>query len=435
MLIRSKKNYYENRMCLLTVALPFKMYKITNEKTGVTIMQLGWIDFSATERSKVLGILDLLSEKATLDELGISPIRDGFSNRFFPGTSTIQTRAKYFFIVPYAMKSLEKTAVTSSVFKKDLDEREKSCGYRFLENDPNEDGVIGKRSLNKGKWVKRPPSDIYWAGLRTYGIFSAGKMSKDECINAVCNQLSVKNNVRFLGNSNDNSEENETDDKHPEELSYSSFWNIPTFKPDWFSTLKMELTKDEAHFLKFQIIKSCPDSIMGYILSHNMKSFAELESFEDIGALISQFPEDMQNEYYLAGDFSRFIYVARVLFNLIIDPENEIAIAEYDRLYPQLKELSEVDLEAIYQLLKIKEIGLIGFLNDLKKLMIEGNTDKMKSLIKKRESWLKGDSRAKTMHPEELEPGWYGGGLLDYRFTAAKQIIADIFSGEEEGNA
>ena len=64
MLIRSKKNYYENRMCLLTVALPFKMYKITNEKTGVTIMQLGWIDFSATERSKVLGILDLLSEKA-----------------------------------------------------------------------------------------------------------------------------------------------------------------------------------------------------------------------------------------------------------------------------------------------------------------------------------------------------------------------------------
>lgn len=143
----------------------------------------------------------------------------------------------------------------------------------------------------------------------------------------------------------------------------------------------------------------------------------------------------MQNEYYLARDFSRFIYVARVLFNLIIDPENETAIAEYDRLYPRLKELSEVDLEAIYQLLEIKEIGLIGFLNDLKKLMIEGNTDKMKSLIKKRESWLKGDSRAKTMHPEELEQGWYGGRLLDYRFTAAKKMIADIFSGEEEGNA
>ena len=71
------------------------------------IMQLGWIDFSTTERNKVLSILDLLSEKGTLDELGISPIRDGFANIFFPGTSTIQTRAKYFFIIPYEMKELE----------------------------------------------------------------------------------------------------------------------------------------------------------------------------------------------------------------------------------------------------------------------------------------------------------------------------------------
>ena len=40
---------------------------------------------------------------AALDELGIGLIRDGFSDLFFPGTSTIQTRAKYFFIVPYAL--------------------------------------------------------------------------------------------------------------------------------------------------------------------------------------------------------------------------------------------------------------------------------------------------------------------------------------------
>ena len=70
-------------------------------------MQLGWIDFSKTERNKILSVLDLLSQEGTLDELGIAPIRDGFSNLFFPGTSTIQTRAKYFFLVPYACKELE----------------------------------------------------------------------------------------------------------------------------------------------------------------------------------------------------------------------------------------------------------------------------------------------------------------------------------------
>lgn len=41
-------------------------------------MELGWIDFSKTERSKILSVLDLLSESGTLDELGIAPVRDGF---------------------------------------------------------------------------------------------------------------------------------------------------------------------------------------------------------------------------------------------------------------------------------------------------------------------------------------------------------------------
>lgn len=43
-------------------------------------MPLGWIDFSKTERNKVLTVLDLLSENGTLDELGIATIRDGFSD-------------------------------------------------------------------------------------------------------------------------------------------------------------------------------------------------------------------------------------------------------------------------------------------------------------------------------------------------------------------
>ena len=32
----------------------------------VSIVQLGWIDFSKTERSKILSVLDLLQEKGTL---------------------------------------------------------------------------------------------------------------------------------------------------------------------------------------------------------------------------------------------------------------------------------------------------------------------------------------------------------------------------------
>ena len=67
-------------------------------------MQLGWIDFSKEDRQKALDVINLLSEQGAVDELGIGIIRDAFANYFFPGTSPIQTRAKYFLIVPYVLR-------------------------------------------------------------------------------------------------------------------------------------------------------------------------------------------------------------------------------------------------------------------------------------------------------------------------------------------
>ena len=46
--------------------------------------------------------------QGAVDELGIGIIRDAFANYFFPGTSTIQTRAKYFLIVPYVLRDVYK---------------------------------------------------------------------------------------------------------------------------------------------------------------------------------------------------------------------------------------------------------------------------------------------------------------------------------------
>ena len=67
-------------------------------------MQLGWVDFSKADREKVLDVMNLLQEQGAVDEIGIGLIRDAFANYFFPGTSTVQTRAKYFFIVPYILQ-------------------------------------------------------------------------------------------------------------------------------------------------------------------------------------------------------------------------------------------------------------------------------------------------------------------------------------------
>ena len=86
-------------------------------------MQLGWIDFSKEDRQKALDVINLLSEQGAVDELGIGVIRDAFANYFFPGTSTIQTRAKYFLISSSNMYLPHKSPVSPLQLLPTLDQR------------------------------------------------------------------------------------------------------------------------------------------------------------------------------------------------------------------------------------------------------------------------------------------------------------------------
>ena len=63
-----------------------------------------WLDFSEFERRKMIDVINAFKERETRDELGIGIIRDAFADFLFPGTSTIQTRAKYFLFVPWKYK-------------------------------------------------------------------------------------------------------------------------------------------------------------------------------------------------------------------------------------------------------------------------------------------------------------------------------------------
>ena len=72
------------------------------------MIKVGWIDFSSKDREKAMAVIDLMKENGAVDELGIGVVRDRLADILFPGTSTIQTRAKYFFIVPWCMIEAEK---------------------------------------------------------------------------------------------------------------------------------------------------------------------------------------------------------------------------------------------------------------------------------------------------------------------------------------
>lgn len=396
-------------------------------------MPLGWIDFSKSERNKVLSVLDLLSEKGTLDELGIAPIRDGFAERFFPGTSTIQTRAKYFLIVPYALKDLERSGETDpSAVLRAFDRLERTCAETFLAQNRDEAGVIGKRSLSGGRWVKRTPADIYWAGLRRYGIFVGGKLSLTEYVRASCAEKGRKQALLRLGSRRDGAEEFETDDVDAGDCRRTQFWDVPLDQKDWLDELRIDLTAEEGAFLKRKILSSCPGSLLEFLLHNGQREVLELEDFSSLALLTDPFPTEIREDHALALSFSDFLFVLRTVYNLVVsNGENPDANAVWDELAPHLKDRAGVDLEKIYTRLCIVDPRLRRFLNRARTLMAAEDLEGLKCEITRREEELKGPARAKTRHPEQYSHDqWYGGGALDYRFGNAKTILRDIFESE-----
>ena len=394
-------------------------------------MQLGWIDFSKNERDKVLSVLDLINEPGVLDELGISSVRDAYSDLFFPGTSTIQTRAKYFFIVPYALRDLEFVKEKDYTrLKRIFDNTEEKCAHILYNNDSSEYGIIGRRSILNKTWVQRSPANIYWAGLRRYQIFH-GKMSIDQYIKIISIQKQDKSDILSLGNRDDESEE-DMDDKNAGVNRKLRLLNMPTYERDWINNFDMNLTEEEGAFLKNQIISTCENSIMAHILKKNMHEILEYSSFEELEQIMSKFPKDIQDNYRDAKAFSEFIFVLRVIYNLIVSEDGNISAKDnLKELQPKFNEISQVDINKIFKSLRIYNPFLKSFLIESKKLMKDDDIGALKELIKNREISLKGRNRSKTCHPGEFDKNlWFAGGKLDYRFNNAKNIIRDIFASE-----
>lgn len=220
-------------------------------------MQIGWIDFSNSDRDKVLGVLQLFAERTAMDELGIGTVRDAFANIFFPGTSTIQTRAKYFFIVSYLLQEAGSGKVGMDVDKamEWVHNKERVCCQKLVENAQSKgeplNGIIGHTALNSKAWVKRKPSDIYWNGVKTLGFFNSKfslmqNLSQREYL-ARSLAMARTMDIKSLGRKSVNMED-DMDDPFYLGLCYNKFWNIPKVNPNWINELCIDLTADEAHF-------------------------------------------------------------------------------------------------------------------------------------------------------------------------------------------
>ena len=401
----------------------------------MTEFSLGWIDFSKEQRNKVLNVINLLSEPEAIDELGIGVIRDGFSDIFFPGTSTIQTRAKYFLLVPYILNELESTkGITADKMVHMLHEQE--LDLIDVLKLSGETGVIGE---NAGRKLKRKPSDIYWNGLKVFGIFKGGNISLNDYIRLACLLKNKKQTIRSLGSINTKDDDNDADDIDPSISEYKEdFWNLPSLNIKWRNNLSIKLSKEEAEFLKKQIISSCPSSILGFALDKDYKDILEFSTFDEMEGMLNILPESLKKDYLLARAFADFAYGIQIRYNIILSKgESEDINTAWEKWHEDIAQYSSLDLdEILLDRLRIRNSNLVKFLFACRESMKTGDIDKLDQLIIMRERKLKGDTRSKLYNVDEFNyKGWVGLGKLQYRFKNGKTIIKDIFDGLGDQNA
>lgn len=403
-------------------------------KHMVNPLQLGWIDYSNEHRNKVMAVLDLLAQKGAVDELGIGMIRDGFSDLFFPGTSTLQTRAKYFFIVPYLLMELEKESFSSPRrFIDTLSEQELEL-IEILKQGEDLDGIIGGRS---GKKLKRKPSSIYWNGLRKFEIFKNEKLTLDNYAKAA---FAVKRNKQSLHSFGDD----EVDDVDVGSEYSGTFWHCLLPEENWKDTLTIQLTKQEAEFLKQRIMLSSQteDSLFAFLLRQEPEKVKQIDSFAMIEEVFT-LPLHLQRMYILANKFNQFISGANIRYNVLFSKmENEDALEEWEKWLTSNFVLNEFSSFPFLEVINSLNIGrrnarLKHFLREWQRVVMEGNDEEIDQLIINREIELKSKERAKLYNSKSFsyDGNWVGSKLLEYRFRNAKAIMNDIYDGLEGHHA
>lgn len=403
-------------------------------------MRLGWVDFSDAERDKALNILHMLQEQGAVDELGIGVVRDAFADVFFPGTSTLLTRAKYYLVVPYIMREKiaegAKAGWTVRQTMEEIDKAERKLGEKFWKAHQGEIdcGVIGRMAIAHHGWVKRAPSELYWNGIRTFGISGEREYSLPQYVSAALMTRRAKG--AGLGTAAVGEADGGDDVDAGGLLRFKPFDLHGVYRKNWFSDVDIALRPEEARYLREKILANVPDSLFAVVLRENI----ELEQFNgDFAAFaeyVSKFVDKpMRDMLELACYFMRIVYGARVRYNVILQGDRSDRALKRWQDIPQRELVPEIGMmDQVFKVLdllgKPQYAQLFKFLLDLEHSFTDRTCEKTDILIREREKAIKGSARAKLLHSEKFSAeNWVGGYYLDYRLSETARIVSDIYAG------
>ena len=409
--------------------------------TEVNTSTLSWLDSSEHERRTVLELVSALNEPGTLDELGIGSIRDTISNELFPGTSTIQTRARYFLFIPWIMQMVERSS-TSSPANRARRLQLKLCNA-LVKSHGTDPGVIGRQA---GAALQRWPLGIYWLGMGKWGIRHYWGS-----ISSYFETLHRPSSLNMLGRALEEPVDGRKDEAVEGILgNWAKLPRRPLGFPD---EATFTLTAEEGRFLRERVALSNPHSYLAHILQNGQAKQTTSAKFPWNHPAVETAPQSVRAWLDDARLFSVVHQGGVLLYDLMLaelqkDEDRSESFADRltkwsDAVATSEFELRRWDRAAMWRRLfrvnprlrtRTREFADRWY--DLVSTSANGHIQKRpeaRRLISERERMLKG-ARARLTYPEarDRRRGYPFPGLLNYRWPRVQRICAEILSALEQ---
>lgn len=399
------------------------------------VSTLNWLDYSERDRRRALEVIDLFRETDTVDELGLGSVGRSFSDLFFPGTSTTQTRACYFLLIPWTFLKLERRKVKSSEAAQIIQGEELKLNRRLREK-TDERGVFGRRA---GDSLKRLPSGVYWDGLGSWGIrtFSGHMPAYFRSLDAF-----YRREAGFRNRPRD-----PEDRSAPPTNWHPHLPDPPSGFPE--ANVSVALRRQDAQYLRERIQAKHPESLLAVLARRADPQDLDTDRLWELGGRIEVTPM-LRQHLHNAKLFAVCMQGAALVYNLMLSELRQHD--EWTKTHRGGLEdwATKVDVlgssmedwkpDGVWQVMRTQrrslgyptQIFVECWVEILKRNGPRGIADNSnaRTLIRDREVQLK-RGRARLTNPRHLElwGGESGTGLMAYRWGSAKLILKDIFDG------
>jgi hypothetical protein len=415
-----------------------------------------WLDYSEAERRKALEIADTFKSRDTRDELGIGTVRDALANILFPGTTTIQTRARYFLFIPWIYLGLEqklrKKLFNSKEELANSARRDEIALIDILKSSDDSDGTIG---VEARETLKRLPSNIYWYGMGSWGIRRIDA-SQDEY---------HKRLVRF--GPPVTSARKGSDDGNDQGVAYNWHPALLSIKPsDFPQEASFRLTLTESDFLKERIKgKKGRNASLLAVLADENKPWGRVDfAWEHELAVNKNLPPELGRVLSHARNFSEVMHGAALLYNLMLArryyesfsnweekiPFYEAEIGKWASMISARRDAYDTwdRQQQFWQIIVSQNAGVhrrtVEFIDDWLKLALTSvnpadvaSNGSAQTLLLNRERSHKptGMARLVNVNAMRLWSGAAGTAQLDFRWGVSQRLLTDILSPAEADHA